>query len=88
MAAFTPETLDLRCFRASPFIARTLRTAAYIYVTDDWLGKPTLSSKYTGFFKVISIDWSNNTFLLDFGKKQDAVLLSRLKEAALQEEAT
>ena len=87
VAAFTPETLDLRHFRASPFIAKTLRTASYVYVRDDRLGKPTLSPKYTGPFRVISRDWCNNTFLLDLGKKQDAVSLSRLKVASLPEEA-
>ena len=88
MAAFTPEMLDLRRFRTSPFIAKTLPTAAYVYVRDDRLGKCSLSPKYTGPFKVISRDWGNNTFLLDFGKRQDTISLSWLKEAALPEEAS
>ena len=32
---FTPDNLNLRCFKASPFVAKSLRTAAFVYVRDD-----------------------------------------------------
>ena len=86
---FTPESLDLCKFKTSPFVSKSLRTAGYVYVRDDRLGKASLEPKYTGPFKVVRKDWDNNTFLLDLGKKQDVVSLSRLKPASLlPEEAT
>ena len=45
--AFSPETLDLRRFKESPFVAKALRTASHVYVRDDRLGKPGLALKYT-----------------------------------------
>ena len=87
VAAFTPETLDLRRFKSSPFVARTLRTAPYVYVRDDRLGKPSLAPKYTGPYRVISRNWDNNTFMLDIGKRQDAVSLAQLKASVLPEES-
>ena len=80
---FSPATLDLRRFKDSPFIAATLRTAKYIFVRDNRLGKPGLAPKYTGPFKVLNRDWDNNIFRLDFGRKEDSVALSRLKAATV-----
>ena len=89
VASFTPQSLDLRRFKISPFIAKELRTAEYVYVRDDRLGKPSLAPKYSGPFKVLAKEWDNHTFLLDLGKKEDVVSLSRLKAASLlPEEAT
>ena len=87
VAAFSPEWLDLRRFRASPFIAGSLRTASHVFVRDDRLGKPSLAPRYTGPFKVVKRDWDNNIFLLDVGGKEDMVSLSRLKAAVLPEDA-
>ena len=42
VAAFSPESLDLRCFKHSPFITKSLCTAEFVYVRDDRLGKPSL----------------------------------------------
>ena len=66
---------------------KSLRTAEHVYVRDGRLGKASLEPKYTGPFRVIRKDLDNNTFLLDMGKKEDAVSLSRLKAASVQEEA-
>ena len=88
VAAFTPRVLDLGRFKSSPFIAKSMRTAKFIYVRDDRLGKQSLAPKYTGPFKVLRKDWDNNTFLLDVGKKEDVVSLSRLKPASVPDEAT
>ena len=84
--SFSPETLDLRRFKASPFIARTLRMASHVFVRDDRLGKPALAPRYMGPFRVIDRDWDNNAFLLDMGGKEDTVSLSRLKAAFMLEE--
>ena len=86
VAAFSPESLDLRRFKASPFVAGSLRTASHVFVRDDRLGKPSLAPRYTGPFKIMKRDWENNTFLLDLGGKEDRVSLSRLKAAVLPEE--
>ena len=88
VSEFSPQSLDLRRFKDSPFIARALRTANYVYVRDDRLGKPSLAPKYSGPYKVLQKDWENNTFCLDFGKKEDTVSLSRMKAASEPEEAT
>ena len=45
VAAFSPESLELRLFQSSPFIVKTLRTVEYAYVRDDRLGKPSLAPK-------------------------------------------
>ena len=82
------ESLDLRRFKESPFIAKALRTAEFVYVRDDRLGKPGLAPRYTGPYRVVRRDWQNNTFRLDLGKKGDTVALSRIKAASRQEEAT
>ena len=87
VAAFSPESLDLRRVKASPFIAGSLRTARHVFVRDDRLGKPSLAPRYAGPFKVIKRDWDNNIFLLDVGGKEDKVSLSRLKAAVLPENA-
>ena len=87
VAAFSLKTLDLRRFKESPFITNTLRTAKYVYVRDDRLGKPSLAARYTGPFKVIQRNWEKNIFLLEVGKKQDAVSLARLKAAFVPDEA-
>ena len=42
-AAFSPNTLDLRKFKSSPFIATALWTAKFVFVRDDRLGKPSLA---------------------------------------------
>ena len=85
--AFSPKALDLRWFKESPFISKTLRMADYIYVRDDRLGKPSLAARYTGPFKVLEKNWDNHTFLLEIGKKEDAVSLARLKAAFVPEKA-
>ena len=51
VAAYSPEALDLRRFKSSPFIAKTLRTAAYVYVRDDRLGRASLSQEVYGPFQ-------------------------------------
>ena len=86
--AFTPESLDLSRFKSSPFIAKSLRTAEYVYVRDDRLGKASLVPRYTGPFKVVSKEWDSNTFVVDLGKKEDRVSLSRLKAATITEGTT
>ena len=48
VANFSPQTLDLRRFKSSPFIAKSLRTASYVYVRDDRLGKSSLASRVHG----------------------------------------
>ena len=88
IADHTPRTLDLDKFKSSPFIAKPLRTAKYVYVRDDRLGKSSLAPRYTGPFKVKEKDWDNGTFLLDFGKKEDNVSLARLKAASIPVDAT
>ena len=75
-SAFSPASLDLGRFRTSPFIAKSLRTAKFVYVRDDCLGKASLAPKYTGPYKVTAKNWDNNTFTLDFGRKRDVVSLS------------
>ena len=88
MAAFMPKTLDLAKFKASPFVAKVLRTAQYVYVRDDRLGKPSLAAKYTGPFRVLEKDWDNSTFHLSLGTREDTVALSRLKAASVPQETT
>ena len=88
VAAFSPQSLDLRKFKDSPFISKSLRTAQFVYVRDDRLGKPSLAPRYTGPFKVKSKNWDSNTFVLDLGRKDDTVSLSRLKAASVPQEAT
>ena len=68
-ASFTPEALDTRRFKASPFVAKSLRVSQFVYVRDDRLGKASLAPKYTGPFKVVKRDWENNVFRLDMGRK-------------------
>ena len=84
---FSPETLDLRKFKVSPFVANSLRTASFVFVRDDRLGKSSLAPRYSGPYKVKEKDWQNNTFLLDLGKKEDSVSISRLKAASVPQEA-
>ena len=73
VASFTPCSLDLRKFKDSPFVAKTLRTAKFVYVRDDRLGKPALAPRYTGPFPVIDKQWHNNTFVINLGRKTDTV---------------
>ena len=87
-AAFTLDTLDVGRFRSSPFVAKPLLTAKFVYVRDDRLGKTSLAPKYSGPFRVIEKNWENNTFRVDLGRKEDSVALARLKAASIQEEAT
>ena len=88
VATFMPDSLDLRKFKESPFIAMSLRTADLIFVRDNNLGKPALAPRYTGPYRVVFKDWDNNTFRLDLGKREDTVLLARLKAASKPDEAT
>ena len=88
VASFLHESLDLGRFKQSPFIAKALRTADFVYIRDDRLGKPGLAPKYVGPYKVLNKDWANNTFHLDLGNKEDTVSLSRLKAASRPTEAT
>ena len=85
-AAFTPESLDLAKFKESPFVAAALRTARYVYVRDDRLGKPSLSPRYSGPYRVVEKNWDTNNFKIDLGKKEDYVAVARLKAASLQKE--
>ena len=84
----SPRVLDLTKFKSSPFIAKALRTAKYVYVRDDRLSKPSLAPRYTGPFRVIEKDWMNSTFWLNLGKKEDNVSLARLKAASVPADAT
>ena len=86
-SSFSPETLDLRRFKESPFIANSLRTAKFVLVRDDKLGKPSLSPRYSGPYVVKSKNWHNNTFTIDTGNCEDVVALARLKAAAVASEA-
>ena len=86
VADFTPALLDLRRFKASPFVAGSLRTSSHVFIRDDRLGKPSPAPKYTRPFRVMERDWANNTFRLDLGGKEDSVSLSRLKAAVMPEE--
>ena len=86
-AGFSPASLDLWRFKASPFVAGILRTASHVFSRDDRLGKLSLAPRYTGPFRVIARDW-DNTFLLDLGGKEDTVSLSCLKAAVIPEEET
>ena len=88
VASFSPRTLDLRKFKDSPFVAKTLRTAKFAYVHDDRLAKPTLAPKYLGPFPVKEKLWQNNTFVVDLGQKTDTVSISRLKAASVPQEPT
>ena len=85
---YSLESLDLGWFKASPFVAKSLRTAEYVYVRDDRLGKPSLAPRYIGPYKVREKNWSNNTFLLEIGARQDVVALARLKVATITPEAS
>ena len=82
------RSLDLGRFKASPFIAKPLRTVDFVYVRDNMLGEPSLAAKYTGPFKVKQKNWDSNTFLLDLGRREDVVSLARLKAASVSPEAT
>ena len=88
VAAFTPRSLDLRKFKDSPFVAKPLRTAKFVYVRDDRLGKPTLDPRYTGPYPVLDKQWHNNTFVINLGRKTDKVSISRLKAASVPSETT
>ena len=81
VSALSPTSLDLSKFGSSPFIVKSLRTAEFVYVRDDCLGKASLISKYTGPYRVVTKNWDHNTFTLDLGRKADVVSLSRLKAA-------
>ena len=80
-AAIALESLDLGWFKASPYIASNSGVCVHP-------GKPSLAPKYTGPYKIKRKNWDNNTFLLDLGRKEDVVLLSQLKAASVQAEAT
>ena len=86
--SFSPETLDLRRFKESPFVAKPLRTAGYVYIRNDRLGKPSLAPHYTGPFKVVNKNWEDNTFRVDLGRREDNISLTRLKAAEVTPEAT
>ena len=88
VASFTSRVLDLRKFKDSPFVAKALRTARFVYVRDDRLGKPTLAPRYLGPFLVKDKLWDSNTFVLDLGKRTDTVSISRLKAASVPPDAT
>ena len=85
---FSPETLDLRRFKASLFVAKSSRTATFVYVRDDRLGKPSLAPRYVGPYRVVKKNWENNTFLVDLRHREDVVSLTRLKAATIPEEAS
>ena len=87
-ATFLPEALDMSKFRSSPFMARSLRTAKFVYVRDDRLGKASLAPRYLGPFRVIEKKWESNVFRLDLSNREDDVSLTRLKAAFVPEEAT
>ena len=70
VTVFSPETLDLRRFKSSLFISKALRTARFVFVRDDGLGKPSLAPRYTGPFQVVEKNWDSNTFTLEIGKKR------------------
>ena len=84
----TPRAQDLTKFKTSPFIAKSLRTAEFIFVRDDRLGKPSLAPRYMGPYRVVRRDWDSNTIVIDLGKKEDRVSLSRLKAASVPPEET
>ena len=86
-SAFTPDTLDTSRFRATPFVAKSLRLAKFVYIREDKLGMSSLAPRYVGPFKVIRKDWDRNTFRVDMGKREDNISLARLKAASLPEEA-
>ena len=88
VASFTPRILDLRKFKDSPFVAKALRTASFVYVRDDRLGKPSLAPRYSGPFLVKEKCWDSNTFLVDMGKRTDSVSISRLKAASVPLDTT
>ena len=85
---FSPESLDLRRFKMSPFVAKTLRTATFVYVRDNRLGKPSLALRYVSPYRVVKKNWDNNTFHVDLGHPEDVISLERLKAATIPEEAT
>ena len=87
-AAFLPASLDLRRFKQSPFISKSLRLAEFVFVRDDRLGKASLVPRYTGPYKVVAKDWGNNTFTVNMGKKDNVVSIARLKAASVPLEAT
>ena len=88
VASFSPEVLDLRKFKAFPFISKSMRAASFVYVRDDRLGKPTLAPRYPGPFRVVRKNWDSNTFTLELGSREDDVSLRRLKAASVPPEAT
>ena len=84
---FLPKTLDLRRFKSSPFMTKSLRTAAFVYIRDDRLGKPSLAPRYCGPFKVKKKCWESNTFVVDMGTDEDKISIERLKAAEVPPEA-
>ena len=88
MSSFTLDALDSSRFKISPFVAKSLRLAKFMYIRDDKLGKASLAPKYLGPFKLLSKDWGNNTFRVEMGKKEDSISLARWKAASFPEEAT
>ena len=87
-AAFTPESLDNRRFKCSPFVPKSLRLAKFVYIRDGRLGKASLVPRCLGPFKVINKDWEGNTFRVDLGKREDNIAIARLKAASIQKETT
>ena len=86
VAAFSPENIRLKEVQVVSFCRQSI---AYSGVTGgDRLGKPGLTPRYTGPFKVIRTDWEQNTFRVSLGRKEDTVSLSRLKAASNPGEAT
>ena len=86
VASYTPRALGLTKFKSSPFVEKSLRTAQYVFVRDDRLGKPSLSPRYSGPFQVKKKDWDSNTFVLVLGNREDSVTISRLKAASIPQE--
>ena len=79
--AFTPAVLNDKKFKHSPFMPKQLREARFVFVRNNNLAKAPLPSQYSGPFPVVSRNWKESTFVLQFPRGKDVVSLSRLKAA-------
>ena len=80
--SFTPAVMNGKKFQQSPFIAKQLKDAAYVYVRDDTLAKPALAPRYFGPYAVLERNMEQAIFKLQLPRGPDWVSLSRLKTAS------
>ena len=83
---FTPKVLDRAKFLHTPFVAKSLRTAKFVFVRDDTLAKRPLKPRYFGPHKVVTRQWEKGTFELETAKGTDHFAIGRLKPAFISSE--